>query len=444
VHSDLTLAAWLERIERLHPKTIDMSLERVRTVARRLNIGFDCPVVIVGGTNGKGSTCTLIASILQQAGYKVALHTSPHLVRFNERAVFNGAEVADAVLVPYLERVEAARVGGFDRLSPSGLQEISLTYFEFTLLAILLWFMDCAPDAVVLEVGLGGRLDAVNIIDADVSVVTSVDLDHIEYLGPTREHIGWEKAHIYRAGRPAICADPVPPQRLVEYAHSIGADLWLFGRDFNYSGDKQQWNWAGRGMRRSALAYPGLRGANQLLNASAALAVLDALKDKLPVSQQAVRTGLLVAEIPGRFQVLPGRPTVILDVAHNPHAAAVLAQNLEQMGFYAYTWAVFGAMKDKDLDGVIEKLKASVDHWLLTDLPTPRAASAAQLQEKLAAHGIVGSSEKGKERVIQTFASPAQALARAKAAAGQDDRILVFGSFYTVGGVLPGGAQSAK
>jgi dihydrofolate synthase / folylpolyglutamate synthase len=444
VHSDLTLAAWLERIERLHPKTIDMSLERVRTVARRLNIGFDCPVVIVGGTNGKGSTCTLIASILQQAGYKVALHTSPHLVRFNERAVFNGAEVADAVLVPYLERVEAARVGGFDRLSPSGLQEISLTYFEFTLLAILLWFMDCAPDAVVLEVGLGGRLDAVNIIDADVSVVTSVDLDHIEYLGPTREHIGWEKAHIYRAGRPAICADPVPPQRLVEYAHSIGADLWLFGRDFNYSGDKQQWNWAGRGMRRSALAYPGLRGANQLLNASAALAVLEALKDKLPVSQQAVRTGLLVAEIPGRFQVLPGRPTVILDVAHNPHAAAVLAQNLEQMGFYAYTWAVFGAMKDKDLDGVIEKLKGSVDHWLLTDLPTPRAATALQLQEKLAAHGIVGSSKKGKERMIETFASPAQALARAKAAAGQDDRILVFGSFYTVGGVLPGGAQSAK
>jgi dihydrofolate synthase / folylpolyglutamate synthase len=444
VHSDLTLAAWLERIERLHPKTIDMSLERVRTVARRLNIGFDCPVVIVGGTNGKGSTCTLIASILQQAGYKVALHTSPHLVRFNERAVFNGAEVADAVLVPYLERVEAARVGGFDRLSPSGLQEISLTYFEFTLLAILLWFMDCAPDAVVLEVGLGGRLDAVNIIDADVSVVTSVDLDHIEYLGPTREHIGWEKAHIYRAGRPAICADPVPPQRLVEYAHSIGADLWLFGRDFNYSGDKQQWNWAGRGMRRSALAYPGLRGANQLLNASAALAVLEALKDKLPVSQQAVRTGLLVAEIPGRFQVLPGRPTVILDVAHNPHAAAVLAQNLEQMGFYAYTWAVFGAMKDKDLDGVIEKLKGSVDHWLLTDLPTPRAATALQLQEKLAAHGIVGRSKKGKERMIETFASPAQALARAKAAAGQDDRILVFGSFYTVGGVLPGGAQSAK
>jgi dihydrofolate synthase / folylpolyglutamate synthase len=443
VHSDLTLAAWLERIERLHPKTIDMSLERVRSVAQRLQIGFACPVVIVGGTNGKGSTCTLITSILRQAGYKVALHTSPHLVRFNERAVFNGNEIADDVLVGYLEKVEQARIG-FDRLSPTGNREISLTYFEFSLLAILLWFMDCAPDAVVLEVGLGGRLDAVNIIDADVSVVTSVDLDHIEYLGPTREHIGWEKAHIYRAGRPAICADPVPPQRLVEYASSIGADLWLFGRDFNYSGDKQQWNWAGRGMRRSALAYPGLRGANQLLNASAALAVLDALKDKLPVSQQAVRTGLLVAEIPGRFQVLPGRPTVILDVAHNPHAAAVLAQNLEQMGFYAYTWAVFGAMKDKDLDGVIEKLKASVDHWLLTDLPTPRAASAAQLQEKLAAHGIVGSSEKGKERVIQTFASPAQALARAKAAAGQDDRILVFGSFYTVGGVLPGGAQSAK
>ncbi|MFM2399552.1 MAG: Folylpoly-gamma-glutamate synthetase / Dihydrofolate synthase [Pseudomonadota bacterium] len=431
-----TLADWLERIERLHPKTIDMSLERVRTVAQRLQIGFSCPVVIVGGTNGKGSTCTFLTSILQQAGYKVALHTSPHLVRFNERAVFNGVEVEDAALVPYLEQVEAARSAGFDRLSPNDSQDISLTYFEFTLLAILLWFMDCKPDAVVLEVGLGGRLDAVNIIDADVSIVTSIDLDHMEYLGPTREHIGWEKAHIYRPGRPAICADPQPPQRLLDYAHSIGADLWLFGRDFNYSGDKQQWSWAGRGARRSSMAYPGLRGANQLLNASAALAALEALKDRLPVSQQAVRTGLLLAEIPGRFQVLPGRPTVILDVAHNPHAAAVLAQNLQQMGFHPYTIAVFGAMKDKDLDSVIEKLKSNIDHWLLTDLPTSRAATAVQLVERMAAHGITASSQKGKERQIETFANPIDALARAKALAGEGDRILVFGSFFTVGGVM--------
>jgi dihydrofolate synthase / folylpolyglutamate synthase len=414
-----TLSDWLARIEALHPKTIDMSLDRVRTVAQRLHIGFTCPAVIVGGTNGKGSTCTFLTSILQQAGYKVALHMSPHLVRFNERAIFNGVQVEDAVLVRYLEQVEAAR------------GEISLTYFEFTLLAILLWFMDCQPDAVVLEVGLGGRLDAVNIIDADVSIVTSIDLDHMEYLGPTREHIGWEKAHIYRAGKPAICADPVPPQRLLEYASEIGADLWLFGRDFNYSGDKQQWSWAGRGARRSAMAYPGLRGANQLLNASAALAALEALKDALPVSQQAVRTGLLLAEIPGRFQVLPGRPTVILDVAHNPHAAAVLAQNLEQMGFYPYTIAVFGAMKDKDLDGVIEKLKPQIDHWLLTGLPTPRAATAAQLKERLAVHGITASSVKGQERLIETFDAPLAALNRARAIAGEGDRILVFGSFYT-------------
>jgi dihydrofolate synthase / folylpolyglutamate synthase len=419
-----TLSDWLARIEALHPKTIDMNLERVRAVAQRLAIGFTCPVVIVGGTNGKGSTCTFLTSILQQAGYRVALHMSPHLVRFNERAIFNGAEVTDDELVPYLEKVEAAR------------GETSLTYFEFTLLAILLWFMDCKPDAVVLEVGLGGRLDAVNIIDADVSIVTSIDLDHMEYLGPTREHVGWEKAHIYRTGKAAICADPQPPQRLLDYAQAIGADLWLFGRDFNYSGDKQQWNWAGRGARRSAMAYPGLRGANQLLNASAALAALEALKDKLPVSQQAVRTGLLLAEIPGRFQVLPGRPTVILDVAHNPHAAAVLAQNLAQMGFYPYTYAVFGAMKDKDLDGVIEKLAGSIDHWLLADLPTPRAATAEQLKERLAAHGITASSEKGKERRVETFPTPVDALARAKALSGEGDRILVFGSFFTVGGVM--------
>jgi dihydrofolate synthase / folylpolyglutamate synthase len=420
----LNLPQWLERIERLHPKTIDLSLDRVRSVAQRLQIGFSCPVVIVGGTNGKGSTCTMLTSILQQAGYKVALHTSPHLVRFNERAIFDGQQVPDDVLVRYLAQVEAAR------------GTVSLTYFEFTLLAILRWFMDCTPDAVVLEVGLGGRLDAVNIMDADVAIVTSIDLDHMEYLGPTREHIGWEKAHIYRPGRAAICADPQPPARLLEYAQRIGADLWLFGRDFNCSGDKQQWSWAGRGARRSALAYPGLRGANQLLNAAAALAALEALKPRLPVSQQAVRTGLLTAEIAGRFQVLPGQPTVILDVAHNPHAAAVLAQNLEQMAFYPYTWAVFGAMRDKDLGGVIEKLKNHIDHWFVTDLPTPRAASAAQLQALLAQHGVAPSTQKGQEKQVQAFTTPVAALSQARAQAGQGDRILVFGSFYTVGGVL--------
>ncbi len=414
------LQAWLARIEALHPKTMDFTLERIREVALRLNIHFECPVIIVGGTNGKGSTCTFLESIYSQAGYKVALHTSPHLLRFNERARFAQAFVPDDALIAGFEQVEAAR------------GEISLSYFEFTLLAIWLWFMACRPDVVVLEVGLGGRLDAVNILDADVSIVTSVDLDHMEYLGPTREHIGWEKAHIYRTGRAAICGDPLPPTRLTEYAKSIGADLWLFGRDFNYSGDKQQWNWAGRGSRRSSLAYPGLRGANQLLNASAALAAIEALKTRLPVSQAAVRTGLLMAELPGRFQVLPGKPSVILDVAHNPHAASVLAANLDNMGFFSWTIAVFGAMADKDIAGMIAKLKDRVDHWLLTDLPTPRAATASMLAEQLSAAGVVP----GKDRVIETFANPQLALQRARSLAGENDRILVFGSFFTVGAAL--------
>ncbi len=392
------LADWLSRIERLHPKTIDMTLERVREVAQRLNIRFDCPVITVGGTNGKGSTCTFLESILTQAGFRVALYTSPHLVRFNERARFAQEFVPDEALVAAFERIEAARTD-----ATKG--EVSLTYFEYTTLACFLWFMDCKPDAVVLEVGMGGRLDAVNLIDADVAIVTSVDLDHMEYLGPTREHIGWEKAHIYRAGRTAICGDPVPPQRLVDYAQEIGADLWLFGRDFNYSGDKNQWNWAGRGA---------------------------ALKDRIPVTQSAVRMGLLTAELPGRFQVLPGKPAIILDVAHNPHASGVLAANLDNMGFFPYTWAVFGSMADKDVAGVIEKLKGRIDHWLLTDLPTPRAASAAQLAEKLAAAGIVA----GKDCRIETFADPASALAAAQAGASENDRIVVFGSFYTVGAAL--------
>jgi dihydrofolate synthase / folylpolyglutamate synthase len=414
------LQAWLDRIDALHPRKMDFTLDRIREVARRLDIHFDCPVITVGGTNGKGSTCTFLESIYSQAGYKVALHTSPHLLRFNERARFAQSFVSDEVLIEKFGLVETARV------------DISLSYFEFTLLAIWLWFMDCKPDVVVLEVGLGGRLDAVNIINADVSIVTSIDLDHTEYLGPTREHIGWEKAHIFRAGRAAICSDPVPPQRLIDHAESIGADLWLFGRDFNYSGDRQQWNWAGRGARRTAMSYPGLRGANQLLNASGALAAIEALKMRLPMSQGAVRAGLLMAELPGRFQVLPGRPVVILDVAHNPHAAGVLAANLDSMGFFPYTIAVFGAMRDKDIAAMLAKLKDRIDHWLVTSLPTERAATGDELAAQLAAAGIVP----GKDRIIETFAAPAQALARARGLASENDRILVFGSFYTVGAAL--------
>ncbi|WP_151446928.1 bifunctional tetrahydrofolate synthase/dihydrofolate synthase [Lacisediminimonas profundi] len=419
-----SLADWLKRLETMHFKAIDMGLERVAEVARRLGLAFDCPVITVGGTNGKGSTCAMLEAILMQGGYRVGLYTSPHLLHFNERARINGESADDQAFIENFEAVEAAR------------GEVSLTYFEFTTLAILRMFSQAGLDAVILEVGLGGRLDAVNVIDADVAIVTSVDIDHTEYLGQTRDAIGFEKAGIFRAGRAAICSDPQPPQSLIDHAEKIGADLWLFGRDFNYSGDKQQWNYGGRSQRRSSLGYPALRGANQLLNASAAIAACEALRLRLPLGAQEIRTGLAMVELPGRFQVLPGRPTVILDVAHNPHAAAALAHNLDNMGFYRYTYAVFGCMQDKDIAGIVSKLNTRIDHWYLTALPLPRAASTEQLESALSAAGVTESIEPKQDRSIKSFSSPAEAFHMALSAAGEDDRIVVFGSFFTVAGVM--------
>ena len=414
-----TLADWLAHLERLHPKGIDLGLDRVRVVADRLALTLGAPTIVVGGTNGKGSTCAMMESILRASGYRTALYTSPHLLDFNERARIEGASVSDAALVEQLEAVEAAR------------GEVSLTYFEFTTLAILRLFAAARIDAAVLEVGLGGRLDAVNLIDADVSIVTSVDLDHMDYLGPTREKIGFEKAHIYRPGRPAICSDPQPPQSLLDHARAIGTDLWRFGSDFNYQGDRQQWAYGGRQRRRSGLPYPALRGANQLLNASGALAALEALEDRLPVSQQAVRQGLLTVELPARFQVLPGRPTTILDVAHNPHAAAVLADNLDNMGFYPATHAVFGMLRDKDIGAVVARLGARIDHWHIGSTLGPRGSSAVETAAivRRAAGGPSPPS-------ITEHDSVADAYAFAREHAGADDRILAFGSFLTVADVM--------
>lgn len=415
-----SLAAWLSYLESIHSRPIDMGLDRVRAVAERLALKLDCVRIVVGGTNGKGSTCATLESILLCAGYKVGLYTSPHLLDFNERARVNGEPASDTQLIEQFAAVDAAR------------GDVSLTYFELTTLAILRLFDQSELDVVVLEVGLGGRLDAVNIVDADCSIVTSVDLDHMDYLGDTREQIGFEKAHIYRAGKPAICADPMPPQSLVDYAEQIGADLWRFGRDYNYSGDKQQWSYGGRAQRRSAMAYPALRGANQLLNASAALAALEALRDRLPTPQQAVRLGLLQVQLPGRFQILPGQPAIILDVAHNPHAAAVLADNLGNMGFHPYTHAVFGMLADKDIDGVLAKLKGKIDHWYCAGLEGPRGLSGEALAERLRVFGV----SEGAESSISAYKDPASAFVAARARAGEGDRILVFGSFLTVAGVL--------
>ncbi|MCD0504633.1 bifunctional tetrahydrofolate synthase/dihydrofolate synthase [Bordetella petrii] len=417
------LPQWLQYLESIHAKAIDLGLDRVKQVAQRLDLRLDCVKFVVGGTNGKGSTCAMLEAILLAAGYRVGLYTSPHLIDFNERARVNGEIASDAVLAEQFAAVEAAR------------GDVTLTYFEFTTLAILRLFAQSNLDAVVLEVGLGGRLDAVNIIDADCSIITSVDLDHTDWLGDTRELIGLEKAHIYRGGRPAICSDPQPPQTLLDHAHQIGADLWLFGQDFNYSGDRQQWAYGGRGQRRNALAYPALRGANQLLNASAALAALESLRDRLPVPQQAVRVGLLQASVPGRFQILPGQPAVILDVAHNPQAAAVLAQNLDNMSFHPYTHAVFGMLNDKDIDGVLARLGSRVDHWYCAGLAGPRGTSGQDLASHVAA--LVAKAPAGSDApTVQAYADPAAAYAAARERAGEGDRIVVFGSFLTVASVL--------
>ena len=416
-----TLDDWLAHCERLHPKHIELGLERVRAVAERMALRFDCPVFTVAGTNGKGSTCAMLEAILQQAGFRTGVYTSPHLVRFEERCRIRGEAVDASELIAACARVEGAR------------GDIALTYFEFTTLAILAVLARAGLDAVILEVGLGGRLDAVNLIDADCAIITSVDIDHAELLGDTREQIGLEKAGILRTGRPAIVSDPVPPQSVIDRAQAIGADLWLAGRDFNYSGDKQQWAWAGRGRRYAGLAYPALRGANQLLNAAGVLAALEAMRARLPVTAQAVRLGLALVELPGRFQVVPGQPALVLDVAHNPHSVAALALNLDAMGFFPTTHAVFGAMADKDLAAMLTRMDPVIDRWYFTDLPLPRAASGAALQ---AAWQAVS---RRRDAAAQAFATPQQALQAAAASATPADRIVVFGSFHTVGGVLQQG-----
>lgn len=368
----------------------------------------------------------MLESIARGAGWRTGLYIKPHLVHFEERCRIDGRSVDAGALLPHFAAVEAAR------------GTTGLTYFEFTTLAIMRALSHEALDVVILEVGLGGRLDAVNVVDADCALITSIALDHMDYLGSDRESIGLEKAHLMRPGRPAVVSDPQPPASVLRHAEAIGADLRLCGRDFRFGGDRQQWSWRGRERRYAGLAYPALRGANQLLNASGVLAVFEALGERLPIGAQAVRQGLATVELAGRFQTVPGQPAIVLDVAHNPHAAAVLARNLDQMGFYPRTLAVFGAMRDKDIDGIVAQVAPLVDRWYMADLPLPRAAPAGDLLARLRAR------EGGEARVASTHASPAEALRAALGDADPADRILVFGSFLCVGGVLKEGIPGRR
>ncbi|NYT60931.1 bifunctional tetrahydrofolate synthase/dihydrofolate synthase [Alcaligenaceae bacterium] len=454
-----TLQDWLGYLETLHRTPIDLGLDRIRAVADKLDLKFPFVKITVAGTNGKGSTCAMLEAILLAAGYKVGLYTSPHLVDFNERIRLSGELASNEQIIQQFQHIEAIR------------GDVSLSYFEYTTLAALMLFEGHKLDVVVLEVGLGGRLDAVNLVDTDCAIITSIDIDHTEYLGDTREKIGWEKAHIFRAGRPAICVDPVPPQSVIDYAAEIGAELRLFGKDFNYSGDRQQWAYGGRSQRRSGLAYPALRGANQLLNATAALAAIEALHPKLAVPQQAVRIGLAQVSLPGRLQILPGTPSIILDVAHNPHAAAALGQNLDSMGYFPHTHAVVGMLQDKDVAGVVAKLATRVDRWYCAGVEGPRGMSGEDLaqivrqvvqssaakdtfeQNSREVTRLVSKAEPGathrpgvrpvaptppsaNDVTVTCFNDPVLAFTAAQKQAGENDRILVFGSFSTVGPVL--------
>lgn len=426
-----TLADWLAHLEGLHPKGqagIELGLERIRQVKAALGQVQHCPVIVVGGTNGKGSTCAYLENIIDRAGYKVGCYTSPHILAYNERVRLNGVPVDDAALCAAFAKVEAARLA-------SG---VALTYFEFGTLAAWEVFAAAGVEAAVLEVGLGGRLDAVNAYEPDVSIVTTVALDHTDWLGPDRESIGFEKAGIFRAGKPALCADPQPPQRLLDHAAAIGADLRLIGRDFGFerpgaeaAENRLQWRWwcrSGAQVLRRSLAYPGLRGPTQLFNASVALAALEAIADQLPVTMQAIRPGLIETELSGRFQVVPGKPAIVLDVGHNPQAVKVLADNLSNMGFFDRTRAVLGMLADKDIAGALAPLKDRVDVWHLASLPGPRGTTAAALAQIVRAAGVGGE--------IVCHDTPAEAMRAAREAAGESDRILAFGSFYTVAGAL--------
>ncbi|MCX7898023.1 MAG: bifunctional tetrahydrofolate synthase/dihydrofolate synthase [Rhodocyclaceae bacterium] len=415
-----TLSDWLAYLEALHPRGaagIELGLERVKRVQEALRQEPFCPVIVVGGTNGKGSTCAFLESILLAAGYRVGLYTSPHLLRYNERVRLAGRMVEDEPLCEAFARVEAAR-----RKTAT-----SLTYFEFGTLAAWEVFARHSLDAVIMEVGMGGRLDAVNAFEPDCSVITSIALDHTEYLGPTRDAIGAEKAGIARPHKPLICGDAEPPETIEHICRSLGADYWRLGQRFGYHDEGGQWRyWDDHGKRYAGLPYPSLRGAHQLANASCALAVLSQMSERLPVSSQEIRRGLVEASVPGRFQVLPGQPRVVLDVAHNPHAVQALAENLAALATPGRLFAVFGAMADKDLAGMIGIVAPRIDRWFVAAVPSPRAAPAEELASLVEACG-------GRASIATT---PGKALQLALEEAGPDDTIVVFGSFLMVAAAL--------
>jgi dihydrofolate synthase / folylpolyglutamate synthase len=361
--------------------------------------------------------------MLYAAGYRVGCYTSPHLLHYNERVRIDKQQVSDAGLCTSFAQIEQVRSAAF-----SGTSEVPLTYFEFGTLAAMQIFIEMKVDVAILEVGLGGRLDAVNVFDNDCALIATVDIDHTDYLGETREQIAFEKAGIMRGGKVTICADTDVPKAIRTHAQQIGAELWCIGNEFGFKKHQGQWDYSSKVGSRSALPYPALRGEFQLHNASAALAALDVLKECLPVSMEAVRRGLGEVQLAGRFQFVPGKPMLILDVAHNPHAARSLAQNLASLPPCPHSYAVFAMLKDKDMAGVAAALGSCIDTWLVAGINVPRGATAAELAQALRQGGVRGE--------MLTFDNITDAVSYAYNAAGENDRIAAFGSFYTVAEVM--------
>lgn len=422
----VTLENWLSYLEKLHPKTIDMGLERVEKVRDALRLKPEFPIITVAGTNGKGSVCAMLESIFGCASYRIGCYTSPHLLRYNERIRVDRHEVADEVLCEVFAEIESVCESA----------RTTLTYFEFGTLAAMLIFLQSRVDVAILEVGLGGRLDAVNVFDADCAILTSIDLDHMDYLGSTREAIGQEKIGIFRANKPAICAEPDIPGNLREKMQATNARLYCIDEAFSYTAGNLQWRYQGVSGHHYSLPLPALKGDCQLQNASAVLAALEVLEEILPVPMDAIRRGLAEVTLAGRFQMISAHPVIILDVAHNPAAARRLSANLETLSVKGRTYAVVGMLKDKDMAGTLRALKDNVDYWLISSLDVARGASADEILQALEDAGIE------RQNILPVFPDVQSAYVYAHKHAGDNDRICVFGSFHTVSPVMAGSGES--
>lgn len=411
-----TLAEWLAWQESCHPKSIDLGLARVREVYGRLGPMRTPLTITVGGTNGKGSCIAFLNAILRAQGYRVGAYTSPHILRYNERIQVNGKPVSDESLCGAFSRVDAAR------------QRVSLTYFEFGTLAALDIFSRSQLDVQLLEVGLGGRLDAVNIVDTDAAIITCIEIDHSDWLGESRDAIGLEKAGIFRQGSPAVIGELNPPESLLNYAEQHDIQLSRYGIDFTYEKQSTAWKWSSEIKTLSNLPFPALSGRHQFQNASAVLNLLTLVEDKLPVSAASVRSGLEAVSLIGRFQFLPGDPPMMLDVAHNPQASASLADYLAQEFNGRRILAVFSIMRDKDINGVIANMKDVISHWYLAPLEISRSAKEEEIVNQLDACSVGNYSA--------NFANAKAAIEQATEDARADDLILIFGSFFLVSAFL--------